>query len=54
MVLVWFNLIMIHQGHMFLVSSFETYDECHAVQVQYEERYPEDKFFCPFVRVEKT
>lgn len=53
MVYVWFNLIMIHQGHSFFLGSFETYEECHVVQVQYEERQPQDTFLCPYARVEK-
>jgi hypothetical protein len=51
---IWFNLMMIHAGHMMYIDSFSTYEECHEAQIIYEEKFPEDKFFCPFVRVELT
>jgi hypothetical protein len=56
MVHIWFNLIVIHSGYTFWINSFENLDECQAVQAWYEEQeqYKNDKFLCPWVRVEKT
>lgn len=49
---VWFNLLMISSGHVYWLGAFETYEECHAVQVQYEEQRPKDIFYCPYTKVE--
>lgn len=51
---VWFSLLMWHQGHIFWLESFETYEECHDHQVILEEQMPSDKFACPFIIVEET
>lgn len=53
---IWFNLIMIHAGHLYWISSFETLEECQAQEAWYEsqDEYKSDKFFCPFVEVKKT
>lgn len=54
MFIVWFNLFMFHEGHAFLINTFETYEECYAVQLEFEALNPNDKFACPFVKVEET
>jgi hypothetical protein len=53
---IWFNLLVLHAGHIYWISSFPTLEECQVVQVQYEQRseYKDDRFWCPFVRVERT
>jgi hypothetical protein len=53
MIHIMFNLIMIHSGQYFLLGVYETYEECHAVQIKYEEdpKYKGDKFACPYVQV---
>jgi hypothetical protein len=53
-VIVWFNLLMIHAGHVFWLGAFEAYEECHAQQVKMEEAYPEDKFLCPWTKMERV
>jgi hypothetical protein len=47
---------MIHAGQYFLIGIYETYEECRAVQLQYEEmpEHAGDIFACPYVRVEKS
>lgn len=54
MFIVWFNLIMYHHGQVFLIDTFDTYEECYAVQLEYEAQQPEDSFACPFVKVEEA
>ena len=54
MIHIWFNLMMFHHGHVFLMQTFEMYDDCLKEQRQYEERYPDRAFSCPYVRVESV
>lgn len=53
---IMFNLIMIHSNQYFLIGTYETYEECHAIQVQYEEmpEHAGDRFACPYIQVENV
>lgn len=53
-VIIWFNLLMIHAGHVIWLGTFETYEQCYAQQVELEKQHPEDKFLCPWAKIEKT
>lgn len=51
---IWFQLIMIYQGHVYWLGAWENQEDCREVQAAYEHRYPKARLACPFVRIEKT
>ena len=53
---IWFNLLMLHAGHVYWMDSFENLEECQYEQSIYEQdpEYKGDRFWCPFVQVEET
>lgn len=55
-VYILFSLFMVHDGQLFWLGAFETWDTCHDKQVQLE-KMPEhkgDQFACFSVPVIKT
>lgn len=51
---VWFQLLMLHSGHVYWLGTWETLEECQVVQAAYEAEpaHHDDRFLCPFTRVE--
>lgn len=51
---IWFQLIMIYQGHVYWLGAWANQEDCRVVQESYERRYPKARLACPFVRIEET
>lgn len=49
--IIYFNLWLLVQGHLRLISTFETLEQCQAYQHQIEETNPGD-YYCRWVQVE--
>jgi len=56
MIHIMFNLIMMSGGHFFWLGSFETLEECQAVQHRLEEmpEHKGDSFACPWIKMEDS
>ena len=51
--LIWFNLLVLFNGQVFWLGSYETQEECQVHQKEFEAANP-GVAWCPFVKVEKT
>lgn len=51
---IWFNLLALFNGQVFWVQSFENLEECQIQQIKAEAEHPGVKFWCPYVKVQKT
>lgn len=50
---IWFNLLFLHNGHMWYIDSFETLEQCQVELHEYEEQYP-GSYYCLPHQVFKT
>lgn len=55
-ILIWFSLVMLHDGHTYWLGAWETQEECQVAQEAYEHdpAHAGDQFACPFVKVRRT
>jgi len=52
-IIIWFNLWLLSNGHMTLIGTFETLEECQASRIELEQNVPGD-YYCKFIRMEKV
>jgi hypothetical protein len=50
--MIWFNLILLLNGSEFWLQSFETYEDCRAVELDLEERGTKANLVCRRANVE--
>lgn len=51
---IWFNLLMLHAGHVYWLGAWDSQEDCQVAQAAYEADadHAGDRFLCPFIRVE--
>lgn len=51
--IIWFNLWLLSNGHLLLVETFETLEQCQAYRQEMEVKQPGD-YYCRWVQMDKT